>query len=297
MIGALWALLSLDVTERLVARGIRSAGAASLTIIGATATSPIVVTTSAPHGVTYPLHAVVAGVVGLAGVNGTWELRRVDDTRLSLATYSPSGVPVPSAGTGAYASGGTITGALDGGCIRIGRKWRSVNGGPIRITVAPLGSSSPFALEPYGGEVAALVSLPSTLTQQPAEDHLRAQAPQILTDRHRFQVYFYGADNPPDPDFGDFDITTAIRDQLLATMFRLMPGTWEVLGGKWESQDEHSPTWGSRGQEYSAVIEIRQPVMEEPLSFVQSGVSARITVNLVNAPGSDAIIIDTPPVS
>lgn len=295
MIGALFALLSMDVTERLVAAGLRAPGAFAFSIVMATATTPIIVTTGAPHNVTTPIHAVVADVDGLDGINGTWELTRVDATRLSLGTYSPSGRPVPSSGTGAYAGGGTITSALDTGRIRVGRKWRTVNGVPFRITVVPMGSGR-FGLDPYGGNVVPLLQLPSTLSQEPEEDHRRAQQPQIFTDPTRYTVYCLGALNPPDPDFGDYDLALALRDQMIASMFRLMPATFNVLGGKWESQDPSAPTWDSRGQECSFVLEILQPVRMEPAAFVPFGLNARLDVNLSDGPSSDAIIIELPPV-
>jgi len=71
-----------------------------LTITGGTNATPIVLTTSAPHGVTVASYGVVAGVAGLTGANGAWIVERVDATHLKLRG---------SVGNAAYTSGGTLT--------------------------------------------------------------------------------------------------------------------------------------------------------------------------------------------
>lgn len=73
---------------------------AALTITGATNATPIVVTTSAAHGVVDVSYGTVAGVVGNLGANGSWVLEAVTTTTLRLRN---------SVGTGAYTSGGTLT--------------------------------------------------------------------------------------------------------------------------------------------------------------------------------------------
>jgi hypothetical protein len=73
---------------------------APLTITGGTNATPIVLTTSAPHGVAVASYGVVAGVTGLTAANGTWIVERVDATHLKLRG---------SVGNAAYTSGGTLT--------------------------------------------------------------------------------------------------------------------------------------------------------------------------------------------
>lgn len=73
---------------------------APLTIIGASNTSPILVETGSPHGVTDVSHATVTGVGGTTAANGAWIVARVNDTQLQLRG---------SIGNGIYSAGGTIT--------------------------------------------------------------------------------------------------------------------------------------------------------------------------------------------
>lgn len=73
---------------------------APLTVTGGTAATPIVLTTSAPHGVVDVTFGVVAGVQGLTGANGSWVLERTGASTLKLRG---------SVGGGAWTSGGTIT--------------------------------------------------------------------------------------------------------------------------------------------------------------------------------------------
>jgi hypothetical protein len=73
---------------------------AALTITGATNATPIVVTTSAAHGVVDVSYATVAGVLGNTAANGSWVVERVTTTTLLLRN---------SVGNAAYTSGGTLT--------------------------------------------------------------------------------------------------------------------------------------------------------------------------------------------
>lgn len=73
---------------------------AALTINAATNTAPILVTTTAPHGVVDVSYAEITGVVGNAGANGSWVVEAVTTTQLRLRN---------SVGNGTYTSGGTLT--------------------------------------------------------------------------------------------------------------------------------------------------------------------------------------------
>jgi hypothetical protein len=73
---------------------------AVLTINAATNTAPILVTTTAAHGVIDVSYATIAGVVGNAGANGSWVVEAVTTTQLRLRN---------SVGNGTYTSGGTLT--------------------------------------------------------------------------------------------------------------------------------------------------------------------------------------------
>lgn len=71
-----------------------------LTVTNATNATPIVITTSAPHGIVDVGWVTVANVVGNVAANGQWVAQRVDNTSLILRG---------SVGSGAYTSGGTAT--------------------------------------------------------------------------------------------------------------------------------------------------------------------------------------------
>jgi hypothetical protein len=73
---------------------------AALTINAATNTAPILVTTTAAHGVVDVSYATIVGVVGNAGANGSWVVEFVTTTQLRLRN---------SIGNGTYTSGGTLT--------------------------------------------------------------------------------------------------------------------------------------------------------------------------------------------
>lgn len=293
-IGALVAMISMDVTAAMVAGGQTTR---SWNVAGATATTPIVLTTTAPHGVPSGMktHAVIAGVTGVLEANGNWELTVVDETRFSLGFYAPNGRPVSSSGTGSYAGGGTISTVLDQGQILLGRKYMAVTGAPPRVVFTP--TTSPlFGLIPYGGAVMPLATFPSTLAQFTPEQVAMAQTPQVLTDLQRFEVYCYGAATPADPDFADFDMTRALRDQVIVSCMNLISEPMcKVLGGTWYSQIEGSKQagWDSLGQAYQMLIEIAMPVIDKPFAFVPHGTHATLTVQPANPGPDDPIVIVT----
>lgn len=78
-----------------VERGIASVAA----INGATNSSPILITTSAPHGLVDGQLVTVSGVTGNIAANGTWPIVNATGTNLTL---------VGSVGTGTYTGGGTV---------------------------------------------------------------------------------------------------------------------------------------------------------------------------------------------
>jgi hypothetical protein len=73
---------------------------APITITAATNTAPIVITTSAAHGVIDVSYGEIAGVVGNAGANGGWVIEAVSPTQLRLRN---------SVGNGTYTGGGALT--------------------------------------------------------------------------------------------------------------------------------------------------------------------------------------------
>jgi hypothetical protein len=71
----------------------------ALTINAATNTTPILVTTTAPHGIVDVSVVTITGVLGNLGANGTFIVQQTSTTQLRLRG---------SVGTGAYTSGGSL---------------------------------------------------------------------------------------------------------------------------------------------------------------------------------------------
>lgn len=77
---------------------VRGSDRAALTVSAATVATPIVITTTAPHGLITGSVVTIAGVGGNTAANGTWPI-----TVLTSTTFS-----VPAIGAVAYTSGGTV---------------------------------------------------------------------------------------------------------------------------------------------------------------------------------------------
>lgn len=292
MIGALVSLLSLDMTRKLVAAGMV---ASTFTITGATNATPIVLTTSTAHGLTRRTHAVVSGVVGNVAANGLWVMTPTSTTQLALSTFESDGTPVNSVGSGAYTSGGLAKTAFPDGSIRLGRRnvpMASAVATP-RIVFVPVGSSE-WKLDPYGGAIPA-ASRPPARVNQTAEQQTMLQRRQLNTERQKFEVHVTGCATPPDPDFGDFDVTQAIYQSLYESMFNLItPDRARVLGGNWVSQVESIQTLDTRGQKWVGVVEIAQAVADNPLSFVNANTDGTLVVNFDNGDPADETVIVVP---
>lgn len=292
MIGALIALVSLDVTRKLVAAGMVCA---TLTITDATNATPIVITTAAPHGILRPTHAVVSGVGGNAGANGIWVMTRVSPTKLALTTYTPGGVPQNSVGSGSYTSGGTAKIAFPDGSILLGRRNVAMNmaWAAPRIVFVPKDSPA-WDFESYGGVIPP-ATLPRRLSDETTEQKVMKLQRQLATEFHRFEVHVTGVGTPPDPDFGDFDATQALYHALYGSLFDLIsPSRAKVLGGRWVSQDESMQSQDTHGQKWMGIVEIHQPVVDNPLAFVPDGTVGRITVNFEGGSSSDETVIIIP---
>lgn len=289
MIGSLIALLSLDVTRKLVAAGMV---AKTLTIVDATYATPIVVETSAAHGYTRPAHGVVSGVTGNEAANGLWVLTPVDTTHLTLTTFTSQGIPTNSEGDGAYVSGGEIEIAFPDGSILLGRRNIAMQTSVAtpRIVFVPIGSP-PWELDPYGGVIPTSAQ-PRSLAAETAEQKTMKLQRQLCTERQRFEVHVTGCANPPSPDFGDFDATQAIYQTLYGSMFELItPDRARVLSGEWVSQSTGIQVVDTRGQKWMGIVEIAQPVLPDPLEFVPSMTSGYLTVNFENGSSADQTVI------
>lgn len=76
----------------------------SLTVSGATNASPIVITTSASHGLAAGQYVTIASVGGNTAANGTWKVGAVTSTTFQI--LNPDGSN--TTGNASYTSGGTV---------------------------------------------------------------------------------------------------------------------------------------------------------------------------------------------
>jgi hypothetical protein len=88
------------------------------TVTGATNATPIVMTTSAAHGLDNGMPVFIAGVGGNTNANGSYFAKRLTSTTFEL--YTDSGLTTGRAGNGAYTSGGTTIAATPGDGVGIG---------------------------------------------------------------------------------------------------------------------------------------------------------------------------------
>ena len=293
MIGALVALLSLELTSRLVSAGLV---AKTVAVTSASNTSPITVGVTA-HGFVRPTHAVVAGVLGNDAANGLWVCTPSGPDSLTLSTFDLQGKPVASVGNGSYSGGGTLKTAFPDGSILLGRRNVAMQTAVAtpRIVFVPQGSPA-WDYLPYGGVIPAQSGLPSRLSEKKQEQQYMLLNRQLVTERQRFEVHVTGAASPPDPDFGDFDATQAVYQTLYAVMWDLIsPDRAKVLGGRWSSQVDGMASLDTRGQKWIGTIEIAQPVVDNPLTFIPTSTDGTITVQFTPSPASgDLITIITP---
>ena len=245
--------LSLDVTDQLVAAGITApipgliAGSPPLTIVGATATTPIVLTLSAPapwsgSSVANPqrITAVIAGVLGMTEANGTWILTPTAPgaNTVTLTTYWQESSETyvnelqNSVGVHAYTGGGTIATALTDGRIALGFQHESENSSPPRIIMTPV--SAMFAGADTNDRKQGGFRGNTVAGHGQSQEQILEQAARMVAgERDHFNVTVWGAANPPDPDF-DFDALQVLYQQFIRSLYYLMEGCYSLGTGRFD---------------------------------------------------------------
>lgn len=281
-------LLSLNLTLALVTAG-QVAG--TFPITGATATTPIRVTSPA-HGVAPArvVHAVITGVTGEDEANGLRILTPVDPDTFELSTIDGQGHIAPVVGVNGYTGGGTISYSFPDYGILLGRHLLDLSSSVAspRVVFIPVDEPA-WNFEPYGGIGTPTASPPVRGTPEQQTQKLQ---PQLATTFPTFDVYITAAAVPPSPAFGDFDAVQTVRDALYVVMFSGSGSPRaKVLGGTWPSQKIKAGTKGQRGQQWVGRVQFQQPVVTTPLAYVPPGVSLVLDVFPVNpASGDDTII-------
>lgn len=266
--------LSADVCQALITAGYI---AATLNVIDATNAAPIVVTTDRAHLLYADAVVNVSGVAGNTAANDYWNV-----TPLSPTTFALQG----STGSGSYVSGGTVSVALVGGKILLGRQWDRQNQASPRIIMIPIGQDFP-ASDQY-----------ATATNPFPTDPQRTALSEtsVLTVRNIFEVRVWGAANPPDPDT-NFTITEILRDQIIRSADRLFRGNYTCRSGKWEDQTTMASADMKLGHLESFQLTIDAPVTANLTPFAPNGVGATIGVYFLEdggtPPGELAATIET----
>lgn len=295
---ALRDLVSLDCTTSLVAAGYlapwlvagsaSSASATSLTVTNATNASPIVVTTSAAHGIqsSEPAHVVISGVAGNTAANNLDAADNVDRAwvavPLSTTTFALYSVNVStgaleaSTGNGAYASGGVVKKAFVDGRILLGRQHVFEQSSPPRVVFVPrrsnFGPKDVFNRSQVSGFPSA------EMTRQIRQRSLR-------TDQVAFEVHVWGASVPPDPD-QNFDFAQVLYQQVIRSAHLLNPGNYELQDGTWADQDEGETQLVVDGHHFVFGLALGTPVLGQLLSLVPTPINPVATTN-IEIEGSD----------
>jgi hypothetical protein len=298
MIGALVSLISLNLTLSLVQDYGVIAG--TLPVTHATATTPIVVTSTA-HGVPLGrlIHGIVSGVTGTVEANGLWVCTPLDADTFALSTFDAQGNPVDSVGANAYVSGGQIEYSVPDGQILLGRrnKMLATMVATPRILFIPT-TGRAWTFEAYGGAGPDITAASVPNVRGSAQQQSMTSQPQLATELLTFEVYVNGSGpnygDTLSPDFFDFDATQALVHALYAVLFDMVGGLprAKILRESWPSQDESQGTMTQRGQQWMGVLELQVPVRKPAISFVPIGVSGQIIVQPEHPATGDPTVIN-----
>jgi hypothetical protein len=247
--------ISADVCKALVAANLI---AATFSVTAATNATPIVITTNKAHLLYNDAIVTITGVAGNTAANDDWNVTVVTPTTFALNN---------SVGSGAYTSGGTVSVALSGGKILLGRQWDRQNQASPRIIFIPIGGDFP-ARDQY-----ATATIPYPTDPQ----HTALSEPGVLTNRNVFEVLVWGASSPPDPDT-NFTVTELLRDQVIRTADRLFRGNYSCKSGQWKDQTVQASADMKLGHLYSFQLTIDAPVTAVAMPFAPNGVGATIGI-------------------
>lgn len=291
-------LLSLHATTQLVhADWVAQWGApgtTSLTIVDATNTSPIVVTTLTDHGFrpTTIAHVVIRGVEGntaannldespaqqssTSGMNCAWYAVSTGARTFALYSLDRTGALVASTGNGAYTSGGTASKAFLDGLMLLGRRWIYAASFPPRVVLIP--TSSAFD---------------SKATANPVIDAAERQrmraARSLRTDVKRFEVHVWGVGQmgapTRDPDT-DYTATEVLYEQVIRSAHLLGAGIYDLDAGQWADDAEGETQVQKAGHEYVFGLSFQSPITDRALEQAPNDVAPDWTTTLQPADGS-----------
>lgn len=292
-------LLSLHATTQLVHAGWAAQwgapGTTSLSILDATNTSPIVITTGSDHGFrpSTVAHVVISGVEGntaannldespaqqssTSGMNAAWHAVSTGARTFALYTIDRTGQRVASAGNGAYTSGGTIKKAFTDGMVLLGRKWLFTQSFPPRVVLIP--TTSLFEAKATANPVITA-----------AERRAMLASRSLRTDMKRFEVHVFGiaqAGAPTrDPD-DDYTATEVLYEQVIRSAHLLGAGVHDLDTGQWADDADGETQVMKAGHEYVFGLSFQAPITDRTLEQAPADVAPDWTTNIQPADGSD----------
>lgn len=252
-------LVSLDVVNSLVGAGYVTR---TLPVSAISNTTPIVLTCTADHGFTWPIHVVISGATGNTAANGCWIAIPTDSTHLALYTMSPDGVQSAVAGSGSYSGGATVSLALTDGRILTGRQHVFEASFAPRIVFVPVSSK-------WGPKS---VYNRSNVQGAPSAEQLRQnQIRSLRTETTVFETHVWGVASPPDPEGGDFDATQILYHQLVRSLHLLAPGNYNITDGIFADQQASGSQLIRAGHEFVFEVTFDTPVLDRLLPYAPPG--------------------------
>lgn len=292
-IDALPILLSLDVTAGLVKQGLRAQwtgpGTTQLAILGASNTTPIVLTVAAGSfgtndprtgavGVGSVHHVVVAGVTGNTAANKLSEKDQRNEAWIGVLT-SPTtialydlnvwtGALIPSVGNGVYAGGGTVSRAFVDGAILVGREKIGETSATPRCVMVPASIQD--------GPADATSAM--TVETRADDEHGREELSRPLrTDVLTYEVHAWGGGAS---DGGAFGPALLIAQQVKRSALLRFPGVVEIGRGTWPDQHPEAPQRLKLGHEFVFTLGFRTPITAEAVEFAPAETVVDLTMAL-----------------
>jgi hypothetical protein len=237
--------------------------------------TPMVVTTSSPHGLTTGQWITILGVLGnqpggppnvpafQLSINGAWQATVIDATHFSVAAGAP-----PSISNGTYVSGGAVyTGPLVDGHILLGRQHLAEGSSPPRIVFV-------FKRSEWGDK--GMYS-PGTALVEPSDRDYQTLARSLVSEIYVVEVHVWGAQVPADPEGGDKDATQLLYQQVIRSLDLMVRGAWDVTPGAFTREQQGQTALAALGEEFVFQFKVGTPLPESVLLQAQTGTAINLT--------------------
>jgi len=112
---------------------------------------------------------------------------------------------------------------------------------------------------------------------------------QLYTEVLRFNVHVWGAADPPDPEYGDFDATRLLYATFIQAVHLITVGAYLLQPSPWPDQRTNQTQVDKLGTQMVLGMTVDLPVLDNDLSFVLSGTAAQVTLNYSGASPVDDI--------